>query len=281
MSLAGVKAKKPALEQPIQAVGKESFAWLKNWYPLANVADLATAEPSAHILLNIKMVVWQDASGTWSAAEDKCPHRSGLAHSVAPARHMVGLTANCCNADRTCIGRGQQHMLYAFCVWRRLAPLSEGRIQDGNLACNYHGWQFDRQGACLLNPQVVALFCALHATVTASVCRTVNYTSCCAHINCEVTVMFIVSKQAYLHVLLTLQEQLPVSSCVAGSCLLLYERDASSTHGTYSMPTSAFACVSPVLVLNASMHSPSAKRSVVVLSLLVLPNTRQAAYTAK
>lgn len=35
----------------------------------------------------------------------------------------------------------------------RLAPLSEGRIQNGNLACNYHGWEFDRKGACLANPQ--------------------------------------------------------------------------------------------------------------------------------
>lgn len=36
----------------------------------------------------------------------------------------------------------------------RLAPLSEGRIQGGHLACNYHGWEFDTKGACLLNPQV-------------------------------------------------------------------------------------------------------------------------------
>lgn len=35
----------------------------------------------------------------------------------------------------------------------RLAPLSEGRIQDGHLACNYHGWEFDTKGACLANPQ--------------------------------------------------------------------------------------------------------------------------------
>ncbi|KAL3144028.1 hypothetical protein ABBQ32_003832 [Trebouxia sp. C0010 RCD-2024] len=105
----GDVTKKPSLEQPTQAVGKEPFAWLKNWYPVSNVADLTTAEPSAHTLLNIKLVVWRDSSGSWAAAEDRCPHR--------------------------------------------LAPLSEGRIQDGNLACNYHGWQFDRQGACLLNPQ--------------------------------------------------------------------------------------------------------------------------------
>eukprot|EP00878_Enallax_costatus_P010284 GHUV01010734.1.p1 GENE.GHUV01010734.1~~GHUV01010734.1.p1 ORF type:complete len:207 (+),score=11.18 GHUV01010734.1:261-881(+) len=38
----------------------------------------------------------------------------------------------------------------------RLAPLSEGRIDDksGNLYCNYHGWQFDGSGACTDIPQL-------------------------------------------------------------------------------------------------------------------------------
>lgn len=37
----------------------------------------------------------------------------------------------------------------------RLAPLSEGRIDDktGNLMCSYHGWQFDQQGICTHLPQ--------------------------------------------------------------------------------------------------------------------------------
>lgn len=37
----------------------------------------------------------------------------------------------------------------------RLAPLSEGRIDDqtGNLMCSYHGWQFDPQGVCTHIPQ--------------------------------------------------------------------------------------------------------------------------------
>ncbi|MCC5659220.1 Rieske 2Fe-2S domain-containing protein [Nostoc sp. XA010] len=37
----------------------------------------------------------------------------------------------------------------------RLAPLSEGRIDDetGNLMCSYHGWQFDKQGICTHIPQ--------------------------------------------------------------------------------------------------------------------------------
>jgi nitrite reductase/ring-hydroxylating ferredoxin subunit len=38
---------------------------------------------------------------------------------------------------------------------RRLAPLSEGRIEaDGSLQCAYHGWQFDGRGACTHIPQL-------------------------------------------------------------------------------------------------------------------------------
>ncbi|TAF11328.1 MAG: pheophorbide a oxygenase [Nostocales cyanobacterium] len=37
----------------------------------------------------------------------------------------------------------------------RLAPLSEGRIDDktGNLMCSYHGWEFNPQGVCTHIPQ--------------------------------------------------------------------------------------------------------------------------------
>jgi phenylpropionate dioxygenase-like ring-hydroxylating dioxygenase large terminal subunit len=37
----------------------------------------------------------------------------------------------------------------------RLAPLSEGRIEDktGNLMCSYHGWEFDENGICQRVPQ--------------------------------------------------------------------------------------------------------------------------------
>ncbi len=30
----------------------------------------------------------------------------------------------------------------------RQGPLSEGRIEHGNLLCSYHGWQFDSEGSC-------------------------------------------------------------------------------------------------------------------------------------
>ncbi len=47
-----------------------------------------------------------------------------------------------------------------YCVFldrcpHRLAPLSEGRVDEktGNLACSYHGWQFNAQGECTHIPQ--------------------------------------------------------------------------------------------------------------------------------
>lgn len=54
---------------------KESFAWGKHWYPLMLEADLDPSAPSAHTLLNINMVIWQDGQSKWGASEDKCPHR--------------------------------------------------------------------------------------------------------------------------------------------------------------------------------------------------------------
>jgi phenylpropionate dioxygenase-like ring-hydroxylating dioxygenase large terminal subunit len=35
----------------------------------------------------------------------------------------------------------------------RLAPLSEGRIENDKLECAYHGWQFNKNGTCVTIPQ--------------------------------------------------------------------------------------------------------------------------------
>lgn len=35
----------------------------------------------------------------------------------------------------------------------RLAPMSEGRMDNGVLECRYHGWQFSSEGSCIANPQ--------------------------------------------------------------------------------------------------------------------------------
>ncbi|VAI83219.1 unnamed protein product [Triticum turgidum subsp. durum] len=52
----------------------------------------------------------------------------------------------------------------------RLAPLSEGRIDDkGRLQCVYHGWCFDGRGACKFIPQAPALGPPVHTNSKACV----------------------------------------------------------------------------------------------------------------
>nr|CAB3492803.1 unnamed protein product [Digitaria exilis] len=52
----------------------------------------------------------------------------------------------------------------------RLAPLSEGRIDDkGRLQCVYHGWCFDGAGACKFIPQASALGPQVHKNSKACV----------------------------------------------------------------------------------------------------------------
>lgn len=48
-----------------------------------------------------------------------------------------------------------QYLVFQDLCPHRLAPLSEGRIDDqtGHLMCSYHGWQFDQQGLCTHIPQ--------------------------------------------------------------------------------------------------------------------------------
>lgn len=42
---------------------------------------------------------------------------------------------------------GEPGVIRDRCVHRGM-PLSEGTLQDGLLRCPYHGWRFDRRGAC-------------------------------------------------------------------------------------------------------------------------------------
>ena len=54
-------------------------------------------------------------------------------------------------------GAGEWRVFDDTCP-HRLAPLSEGRIDDkGRLQCVYHGWCFDGAGACKFIPQAPAL----------------------------------------------------------------------------------------------------------------------------
>ena len=48
-------------------------------------------------------------------------------------------------------GGGRSVALLDRCAHRN-APLSAGRIVEGNIECHYHGWQFDGRGACKAVP---------------------------------------------------------------------------------------------------------------------------------
>lgn len=38
----------------------------------------------------------------------------------------------------------------------RMAALSDGHVShSGDIVCAYHGWQFDGEGKCTHNPQVI------------------------------------------------------------------------------------------------------------------------------
>uniref|UniRef100_A0A453QVZ4 Rieske domain-containing protein n=1 Tax=Aegilops tauschii subsp. strangulata TaxID=200361 RepID=A0A453QVZ4_AEGTS len=66
-------------------------------------------------------------------------------------------------------GAGEWRVFEDACP-HRLAPLSEGRIDDkGRLQCVYHGWCFDGRGACKFIPQAPALGPPVHTNSKACV----------------------------------------------------------------------------------------------------------------
>lgn len=52
-------------------------------------------------------------------------------------------------------GASENHRVFLDRCPHRLAPLSEGRVEEstGNLMCSYHGWEFDEGGICRRIPQ--------------------------------------------------------------------------------------------------------------------------------
>ncbi|GJN22957.1 hypothetical protein PR202_gb10567 [Eleusine coracana subsp. coracana] len=66
-------------------------------------------------------------------------------------------------------GGGEWRVLDDACP-HRLAPLSEGRVDDkGRLQCVYHGWCFDGAGACKFIPQAPTLGPPVHKNSKACV----------------------------------------------------------------------------------------------------------------
>lgn len=97
------------------------FDWLRQWYPVALQRDLDPSVPTKITLLGRDLVLWKEGVNKGE---------------------MFDSTSWRCFMDK--------------CP-HRLAPLSEGRIDSktGHLQCAYHGWEFDRTGACTKIPQVM------------------------------------------------------------------------------------------------------------------------------
>eukprot|EP00877_Chromochloris_zofingiensis_P009253 jgi/Chrzof1/4581/Cz14g19030.t1_PAO3[v5.2] len=53
----------------------DTYNWYTQWYPVAAVECLQPDRPNGIQLLGMKLVLWQDQTGTWRCFEDACPHR--------------------------------------------------------------------------------------------------------------------------------------------------------------------------------------------------------------
>lgn len=117
----------------------------------------------------MNLVVWADKQGAWHCMEDKCPHRWvvrammaviawGQAHSqVLRGRFAQAWWWSGKAADRQGSDGCQTMDVFeplnpspdfdSHSATPRLAPLSEGRIEDGGLMCSYHGQSAHLTGA--------------------------------------------------------------------------------------------------------------------------------------
>ena len=64
----------PATATPTPA-SASAFDWHAHWYPVAALDSLHADKPNQVYLLGQRLVVWRDASATWRAFADFCPHR--------------------------------------------------------------------------------------------------------------------------------------------------------------------------------------------------------------
>jgi phenylpropionate dioxygenase-like ring-hydroxylating dioxygenase large terminal subunit len=110
--------------------------------------------PNAAQLLGTRLVLWRDGGGVWRAHEDVCPHRCELPNLTL----KIGVChCFCYNLHRHVLQHPHKCMFINLCIYHsaaapvrsasRLAPLSEGRLQDGQLQCTYHGAQAASQPA--------------------------------------------------------------------------------------------------------------------------------------
>lgn len=104
---------------------EETFSWTKQWYPVLPETSIPNDEPIKISVLGKDLVIWKGK--TTEPIEDGEGEESNIQTSFVS-------------------------VLDDSCPHRR-APLSTGKIVNGNqLACRYHGWQFNGAGTCTKIP---------------------------------------------------------------------------------------------------------------------------------
>ena len=134
--------------------------------------------PNAAQLLGTRLVLWRDGGGVWRAHEDVCPHRCIPSN---PTRKIEDYQCVCYNLHRHVLQLHHKRMFISLCIYHsaaapvrsasRLAPLSEGRLQDGQLQCTYHGAQAANQSVslpsnCLGRRNNCSFFCSHGGTTS-------------------------------------------------------------------------------------------------------------------
>ena len=106
---------------PIGDKEEETFSWTKQWYPVLPETSVPNDEPIKISVLGKDLVIWKGKAS--EPTEDDEGGESKMQTSFVS-------------------------VLDDSCPHRR-APLSTGKIVNGNqLACRYHGWQFNGAGTC-------------------------------------------------------------------------------------------------------------------------------------
>lgn len=133
-------------DQTSERLGHRDFAWERNWYPVAILADVDGSKPIPVTLLGKKLVLWEVSEGEWSCVSDRCAHRYAPLSGVHWIFHALACSLPHASHLDT------QDLLNA---WIR-GDAAEGRVKDGDIQCSYHGWQYNSKGQCTRIPQVLS-----------------------------------------------------------------------------------------------------------------------------
>jgi phenylpropionate dioxygenase-like ring-hydroxylating dioxygenase large terminal subunit len=110
---AGLRAGETTAPEASTSTTASQYDWFEQWYPVNVVETMDPTRPHEVQLLGLNLVAWNDGPTVNGKKEE-----------------------------------GTWHVFDDACP-HRLAPLSEGRVEDdGTLMCSYHGWRFNGDAEC-------------------------------------------------------------------------------------------------------------------------------------